>query len=341
MIDNRFYESFGPYALSDLVADLDCEPIEGRLGDTDIVAVSELSISKPGDLSFLANRKYLSALDTAGASACLVTEELADKVGAKNIVPIVVKSPRASFGRLLSKLYSPRALGTNKNQKIADSAFIHSTAVLGDNVVIGEGVYIGPHCVIGTGVEIGANSQLLNNVTIECAVIGENCYFKAGATIGTIGFAIDGDSAGLVELPHLGRAILGDRVRIGANSCVDRGLLKDTIIEDDVKLDNLVQIGHNVRIGARAMLAAFVGIPGSCDIGCDVIMGGGSAIADHLTIGDGARIAGKSAIMHNVPAGETWSGFPAMPIRQHMRYVSEMRKVGQGKAKSKKTKGNT
>jgi len=134
----------------------------------------------------------------------------------------------------------------------------------------------------------------------------------------------------------MGRAMLGDRVRIGSGSCVDRGLLKDTILEDDVKLDNLVQIGHNVRIGARTMMASFVGIPGSCDIGCDVEIGGQAGLADHLKVGDGAKIAGHSGIMHNVPAGEMWSGYPGMPVRHHMRVVSELTKIGQGKRHPKK-----
>jgi len=149
---------------------------------------------------------------------------------------------------------------------------------------------------------------------------------------------MSGDASGIVELPHVGRAILGDRVRIGANSCVDRGLLQDTILEDDVKLDNLVQIGHNVRIGARTMMASFVGIPGSCDIGADVIIGGQAGLADHLTVGDGAKIAGHSGIMHNVPAGEVWSGYPGMPVRHHMRVVSELIKIGQGKRTPKTNK---
>ena len=338
MVDKRFFDHLGPFSIADLICDLPCEPIEGSFSEVLISGASDLMSSGSGDIAFIDNRRHLDALETAGASACFVTERLAAKVGAKNIIPIISTSPKASFGRALTKIFKPKPIGMGKNSSIAKSAFVHPSAILGDNVSLGENVHIGPNVVIGCGVEIGAGSRIMNGATLECTVLGEDCLIKPGASIGTIGFSVSGDKAGIVELPHLGRAMLGNRVRIGASSCVDRGLLADTILEDDVKLDNLVQIGHNVRVGARTMMASFVGIPGSCDIGADVVIGGQAGLADHLSVGDGAKIAGHSGIMHNVPAGEIWSGYPGMPIRNHMRVVSELIKIGKGNRGVKKDK---
>ena len=336
MVDQRFFDYLGPFSIADLISDLNCEPLEGSFSEAQITGARDLASSKSGDIAFIDNRRHLNALDTASATACFVTARLADKVGAKHIIPIITTAPKASFGRVLKKLYAAKPIGTGQTTSIAETAHIHPSAVIGDGAEIGDNVHIGPNVVIGAGVQIGPRSRIMNGVTIECSILGEDCLIKPGATIGTIGFGVSGDDKGVFELPHLGRTILGDRVRIGAGSCVDRGFLNDTILADDVKLDNLVQIGHNVRIGARTMMASFVGIPGSCEIGADVIIGGQAGLADHLTVGDGAKIAGHSGIMHNVPAGEIWSGYPGMPIRNHMRVVSELIKMGKGKRGAKK-----
>ncbi|MEP6341840.1 MAG: UDP-3-O-(3-hydroxymyristoyl)glucosamine N-acyltransferase [Maricaulaceae bacterium] len=336
MVDRQFFDYHGPIELGDLIAGLSCSVSQTHSSGTLIEGSAGLASSLSGDISFIDNRRHLKALDTAKASACFVTERLAEKINEKGIIPIVTAAPKASFGRALTKLFTQHPLGNGQNAKISATAKVHSSAVIGDNAVIGERVVIGPNVVVGAGVKIGDRSRLMNGVTLECAVIGSDCLIKPGATIGTVGFGISGDEMGLVEIPHIGRAILGDRVRIGSNSSVDRGLLQDTILEDDVKLDNLVQIGHNVRVGARTMMASFVGIPGSCNIGSDVIIGGQAGLADHLTVGDGAKIAGHSGIMHNVPAGEIWSGYPGMPVRNHMRVVSELIKMGKAKKRTEK-----
>jgi len=330
MVDKRFFDHLGPLSLGDLLSDITCDGVDGSYADVMISGAANLADSQSGEITFIDNRRHLKLLDTAKASACFTTEKLAPKLGEQHIIPIVTPSPKGAFSRALNKLYRLRTID-NSPAKISPSAQIHPSAVIGEGAQIGDHVEIGPNVVIGIGVSIGAGCKIMNGASLECAVLGEGCFIKPGAAIGTIGFGMSHDEKGIIEIPHIGRAILGDRVRIGANSCVDRGFLKDTILEDDVKLDNLVQIGHNVRIGARSMMASFVGIPGSCDIGCDVIIGGQAGLADHLTVGDGAKIAGHSGIMHNVPAGEIWSGYPGMPVRHHMRVVSEMIKIGKGK----------
>jgi UDP-3-O-[3-hydroxymyristoyl] glucosamine N-acyltransferase len=336
MVDTRFFDHLGPFSLGDLLSDIVCDAPDGRYAEAMISGVATLADSQKGDIAFIDNRRHLGALVTAKATACFTTEKLAPKLGENHIIPIIVKSPKAAFGRVMGRLFAPKSRRETAAE-IASSAIIHPSAIIGGGAVIGDAAQIGPNVVIGVGVKIGARSRLMNGVRVECAVLGEDCFVKSGAVIGSIGFGISGDAAGIVELPHIGRAMLGNRVRIGANSCVDRGFLSDTILEDDVKLDNLVQIGHNVRVGARTMMASFVGIPGSCDIGCDVIIGGQAGLADHLTVGDGAKIAGHSGIMHNVPAGEIWSGYPGMPIRHHMRVVSALTKIGKGVKKNDST----
>ncbi len=335
MIDKRFFDHLGPLSLGELLTNIthDC-PINGYF-DISVSNAANLADSESGDISFIDNRRHLNALETAKASACFTTDRLAPKLTEKNITPLIVKSPKAAFGRVINKLFS-QIISNDILPQIAETAKIHPSAVIGSGVIIGENVIIGPNVVIGTGVVIGAASQIMNGASIECAILGEGCFIKSGAAIGTIGFGMSHDENGVIELPHIGRALLGKHVRVGANSCVDRGFLQDTILEDDVKLDNLVQIGHNVRVGARSMMASFVGIPGSCNIGCDVIIGGQAGLADHLTVGDGAKIAGHSGIMHNVPAGEVWSGYPGMPVRQHMRVVSELMKIGKAKKNASK-----
>ena len=161
----------------------------------------------------------------------------------------------------------------------------------------------------------------------DSAIIGEDCHIKANAVIGGAGFGIASDETGLIDIPHIGRVIIGDRVSIGSQTCVDRGQLGDTILEDDVKIDNLVQIAHNVVVGARTVMAGHVGVSGSCRIGSGVQLGGNVGLADHINVGDGASVAARAGVMHDIPAGEVWSGIPAMPIREHMRLISATRKL--------------
>ena len=180
---------------------------------------------------------------------------------------------------------------------------------------------------MGSEMCIRDRSNIGSHTTLECCIIGEHCTIKPGARIGTSGFGMDADENGIIDLPHFGRVIVGDRVSIGAQTTIDRGQLGDTIIGDDVKIDNLVQIAHNVTIGAGSMIAGLVGISGSCVIGQGVLMGGSVGLADHITVGDGARLAARAGVMHNVPAGETWSGIPAVPIRDHMRMIAATKKM--------------
>ena len=328
MIDTRFYRSMGSFTLSELIEGLAVELPDEKLADEVISGASALATSTAGQISFLEKKKHSNQAVTAKATACFVPEKIAELIGTRHIIPIVSDTPRAHFARCLNKLVSALGLHeTGLTPNISKTAQIHPTAIIGDGAVIEDDVTVMPYAVIGAGVHISARSWVGPHTHIECSVIGTDCVIKANAVIGGSGFGVRSDEFGLVNIPHIGRAIIGDRVFIGSQSCVDRGQLDDTIISDDVKIDNLVQIAHNVTIGARTVIAGHVGVSGSCVVGEGVQLGGNVGLSDHITVGDGASVAAKAGVMHNIPAGEIWSGLPALPIRDHMRLVSATRKL--------------
>ncbi len=334
MLDTCFYISRGPLSLAALAEGLQTTLPEGALAEEMISGGAQLGTSKPGDISFLDNKRRKDQAQTAKATACFVTERLADIVGARHIIPIISKTPRAHFARAMCKLVSRKTLISEQGEaKIATTANVHKSAIIGAGAVIGDSVQIEPYAVIGPGVEIGANSHIGAHASLKCCVLGENCVIKPGAVIGGAGFGVASDENGIIDIPHIGRVIIGKRVSIGSQSCVDRGQLGDTVLGDDVKIDNLVQIAHNVSVGDGTVMAGHVGISGSCTIGKGVQLGGNVGLADHLTIGDGASVAARAGVMHDIPAGEVWSGIPAMPFREHMRVINATRKLA---AKPKK-----
>lgn len=324
MIDPQFYTSLGPKSLGELIEGMDVS-LDPHFYDQAIEIPAAIAGAQAGQIVFFQDKRRKLELEGSEATACLVTENLAPFVSDKHIIPIMSKAPRAHFARICQKL-----IGINSQSKpsdISEKAKIHPTAIIGSNVVIGEGVMIGPYTIIGDGVKIGANSNLEPHVNLSFCEIGTDCRIKSGAVIGGSGFGVAKDEKGLIDLPHLGRVMIGDRVSIGSQTCVDRGQLGDTLIADDVKVDNLVQIAHNVTIGRGSMIAGHAGISGSCSIGKNVQMGGNAGLSDHVTIGDNVMIAAKAGVMHNIPAGEAWGGVPAMPMREYMRMVSATRKL--------------
>ena len=328
MIDTRFYISRGPFTLAELIEGFSAELPDAKFGDEEVSSGGILSESRPGQICFLDNKRHKEQALTAKATACFVTERLADVIGAQHIIPIVTKTPRAHFARAIQKMASRKILATSKGEaKIAKLANVHSSAIIGAGAVIEEGAEIGPYAIIGPGVHIGAGTLIGSHADIRCAVIGKQCKVKPSAVIGGAGFGVTGDEKGMLDIPHLGRVIIGNRVSIGSQSCVDRGQIGDTVIGDDVKVDNLVQIAHNCTIGEGTIIAGHTGISGSCEVGKAVQMGGNVGLADHIKVGDGASIAARAGVMHDIPAGEVWSGIPAMPIREHMRLVSATRKL--------------
>jgi UDP-3-O-[3-hydroxymyristoyl] glucosamine N-acyltransferase len=238
----------------------------------------------------------------------------------------------AQLGRIFYPAGTPKSF-IHAKATIAKSAAIGEGCAIAAGVVIGDAVSIGPHSRIGAntvlddGVSIGADAVIGPNCSISHALIGDGVNISSNVSIGGEGFGFVPGPQGPLRLSHVGRVVIGNKVQIGSNCAIDRGALGDTVIGDMSALDNLVQIGHNVRIGKACFLAGQAGVAGSVTIGNQVMVGGGVSISDHLTIGDGARIAGKSGVMRDVAAGETVAGYPAVPVRQWHRQTAALAKL--------------
>ena len=308
MIDPRFYTlRDGGLTLHDLCARLGLSRPDGSWGEDRVERPSALASSTPGSIGFLENRKAVAQLDTARATACFVPERFAHEVADRNIVPLVTETPKYHLARATALLIDDVKEG---GQTIDPSAAIHPSTVIGPGVVIGKDVTIGAHNVI------------------THALIEEGCSVGSCNVIGGTGFGVVGGPDGdVLSVPHVGRVVIAERVRIGSNCCVDRGQLGDTTIGADTKIDNLVQIAHNCAVGRACVLAGCVGLSGSCTVGDRVQMGGRVGLADHVSVGDGARLAAFAGVMTDIPAGETWSGIPAVPIREHMKMVAHTRRA--------------
>ena len=316
------------------VADL----VGGRLlgdGTVTVRAVRALERAGPEALSLAVSPRYADALRSSRAGTVLVPDTLAEAPEGRR-ARIVVRDPYAALVRVMGVLYPT----------VSAPPGVDPTARLGPGCVLGPDVSIGPFVVLGRGVRLGARCRLAEGVSLgdevtfgEDTVIGPRavCYadarignrvvIKAGAVIAGPGFGYLPGPEGHRRIPHVGGCILEDEVEIGSNSCVDRGSVDDTVIGRGTKLDNLVHVGHNVRIGQRCLLMAGVGIAGSTHIGDDVILAGHVGVTDHLLIHDGARIAAKSAVFGDIPAGASFSGHPARPHRQFLRAQAALYKL--------------
>jgi UDP-3-O-[3-hydroxymyristoyl] glucosamine N-acyltransferase len=312
--------------------------VGGRLvgdGTIEVASIAPLDRAGAGDVSFLASAKYIPLFARSRASVVLVAPELADADGG---VParVIVDKPHEALLALLPVLYAPteREAGIHPTARIGRGAEIGDAVYLGPYVVIGDGARIGDrawldsHVVVGDGVEIGADSHLYPGVVLYSGTrLGQRVQLHAGARIGSDGFGYVFRGGVHQKIPHVGRCIVEDDVEIGANTTIDRGSIDDTVIGAGTKIDNLVHVGHNVRIGRLCLLMAQVGIAGSTRIGDGVIFAGQAGIGGHINIGDGARIAGQAGVFGDVPAGESWSGYPARPHKESLRATAALFKL--------------
>jgi UDP-3-O-[3-hydroxymyristoyl] glucosamine N-acyltransferase len=300
--------------------------------DALILRVSPLESSRPGDICFFDSPRYAPAIADCRATACLVRENCIGLLP-EGVLPLVVADPYRAMTLVMSRLFpgALRPASLFSANGVSPSAIVHSEArlepgvtidpgaVVGPHAEIGSGTIIGPHAVIGPHVRIGRDCSIGANASVTHTLIGDRVIVHPGARLGQDGFGFAMGARGHLKTPQVGRVILQDDVEIGANTTIDRGSTRDTIVGEGSKIDNLVQIGHNVVIGRCCMIVAQSGIAGSCDIGDFVAIGGQAAIAGHLTIGEGARIAAKSGVMRNVPAGARFGGAPARAVRSFLR----------------------
>ncbi len=329
MADPRFFTVAGPFTLEEL-ANIAGAEISGTADPKTVFTdVAPLDAAGVSDVTFLNNRSYVGQFEKTAAGACIVDPRFASKAP-EGLALLLTNKPHRAYARVAQAFYpQPKSV-----------ARIHPSAVVDASAVIGEGCEISPGVVIGPAVEIGRNCRLEANVVIEAGVVigdnsviganaslshsilGKNCKVHPGVRIGTRGFGFAMEPEGYEDVPQLGRVILEDDVEIGANSTIDRGAGPDTVIGTGTKIDNLVQIGHNVKLGRQCVLVAQAGMAGSSELEDFVVIAAGSGVNGHTKVGKGAQVAGKSAVMRDVPAGDTVGGIPAIPLKDYFRLVT-------------------
>lgn len=335
MPDPRFFQqAVDALSVDDLAARIGGEVVRG--GDRFVSAVAPLATAGPADVAFLGDKRFLASLAQTRAECVVLPEFAADQAPAETAL-IVSREAQAAWAQAAAIFHRPLTLEENSDH--ADAAEDHTVVlepgvVLGQGVRIGRGTRIGANTVVGPGVQIGRDCQIGSNVSIGFALIGDRVRLYAGARIGEAGFGAAGSSTGPIDIPQLGRVIIQDGVTIGANTCIDRGAFADTVIGENTKIDNLVMIGHNCVIGRNVLMAAHTGISGSVTVGDNVMFGGQAGVGDHISIGTGARVAAGAGVLADVPPGETWSGYPAKPLRQSLREAIWLAKQAAGKARS-------
>ena len=311
--------------------------------------IAPLDRAGPADVTFLDSARFVGQLATTRAGACLVTDRFADQVPAR-VAALRTKEPYRGFVAVARALFptAHRPSSLFDATGVGAGATVHGTARLERDVTVDPGVVIGPgaeigagtvlaaNAVIGPGVRIGRNCSIGAGVTLVHALIGDRVIIHPGCRIGQDGFGFLPDRKGPIKIPQTRRVIIQDDVEIGANTTIDRGGSRDTVIGEGTKIDNLVQIGHNCSIGRHCFIVSQTGISGSVEVGDYAMLGGQVGIADHLTIGSGAKLGARSGVITDVPAGVQWGGFPARPFREWLKAeVVLARLVRQGGSRDK------
>ncbi len=326
MADPRFFKVSGPFPLEELARIGGGELSEGSDPDRLFADVAPLDRAGPSDISFLDNKRYRAAFVESKAGACIVAPALASRAPV-GMALLTTPTPYKAYA-LVAQAFYPRPTATGAihetaviahSAQIGEGTDIGAYSVIGAEVMIGEGCGIGAQVVIDAGVEVGARTTIGHGVTLSYCTVGADCQIHAGVRIGNRGFGFALDPEEFVDVPQLGRVIVGDNVEVGANATIDRGAGSDTVIGEGTRIDNLVQIGHNVRLGQACVLVAQSGISGSAELKDRVMIAGQSGVAGHLKMGAGSRLASKSGLMRDLPSGQTVCGVPAIPIRDFFR----------------------
>ncbi len=338
MPDPRFYRSAGPFTVSELASISGAQIGDKEAFDRKVFDVAPLESAGERDVSFLDNPLYLAAFSESAAGVCVVHPERS-RAAPSSMTLLLSETPYLAYAKIAKAFYSETDLVES-----VSSSLIDPTAVIGKGSTVGPGAVIGAHAEIGSECEIGANAVVgagvvIGNhsiigpcVSVQYSKIGSKVRLLAGARIGEAGFGFATGNEGHVTVPQLGRVIIGDGTEVGANTTIDRGSAADTVIGEGCRIDNLVQIGHNVILGRGCIVVSQVGISGSTHLDDYVVVGGQVGFTGHLKIGKGVQIAAQSGVMNDLPAGGKYSGSPAVPMRQWLKQAAMIRSMGKKKA---------
>jgi UDP-3-O-[3-hydroxymyristoyl] glucosamine N-acyltransferase len=313
--DARFFARSGPHNLATIA-----ETARGIAPPVDLMlhGVAPLQVAGPSEVSFLDNRRYAPLLETTKAGAVILHPGMQSRLPSSTVA-VVTSQPYEAWARVTALFHPsiPVTPGVHASAIIAEGALVDPTAEIGPLAVIETDAMIGPRCrigpaaVIGRGVVFGPDCRIGAHASVSHALLGARVYVYPGARVGQEGFGFAPTKTGFLTVPQLGRVILEDDVEVGANTAIDRGSTRDTVIGAGTRLDNLVQIGHNVVLGRNCVVVAQTGIAGSTELGDFVQVGGQAGIAGHLRIGQGARIGAQAGVISDVPAGAVMWGTPA------------------------------
>jgi UDP-3-O-[3-hydroxymyristoyl] glucosamine N-acyltransferase len=334
-----FFENKGPFSVSEIASLINTEPVGDKDKDISLADIKPLDLADAGHLSFFENKKYLSQFETTKASAVIVSKAFKDHQTTAGLLIVVPDAYRA-YAKALDLFYpqasKPPAYGEfergsssliHPTARIEEGAVVEPGAVIGKEARIGKGTRILSGAVIGYRCYIGRNCLIAANASISCSIIGDNVIIHQGAAIGQDGFGFAMGPQGHRKVPQIGRVIIQDNVEIGANTTVDRGALSDTVIGEGTKIDNQVQIAHNVILGRNCIIVSQVGISGSTELGDFVVFGGQGGCVGHIKIGSGVQIAANGKLTKDVAPGEIIGGAPAMPILEWKRQIIALRRL--------------
>lgn len=345
---SQFFPPNAGVTLAELAYLLGAELSDAAFSDRIVRTVSPVHRAGEGDLCYILSRRYKDELEACKASAILCDKALQTLIPAH--IPVLLTSkPHTAFALAGALLHAdamrPASVAVDaaisdkahidRRAKIEAGVVIEPFAVIGAGAEIGSGTRIGPGVVIGPNVKIGRDCTIASNASVLCAYIGNRVIIHNGVRIGQDGFGYAPGPRGMLKIVQIGRVIIQDNVEIGANTTIDRGTMDDTVIGEGTKIDNQVQIGHNVHIGRHCGIVSKVGIAGSTRIGDGVMIGGATGVNGHITIGDGAQIAAMSGVAADVPTGQRYGGIPARPMKDFLRDVAEM--AARSASRTKKT----
>jgi UDP-3-O-[3-hydroxymyristoyl] glucosamine N-acyltransferase len=335
-----FFNRAGPFPLS-LIAEKADAQLSDKDGSVQINDIRTLLDAGPGDLTFFENRKYFKQLTSTSARGCILSAKHAGQLP-DGIAELTTPTPYIAFARALAlfypdSLHSKAATSPAEQNgrlihppaQIAEGVIVEPGAVIGREADIGPGTIVAAGAIIGFRVVIGANCYIGAGASVTHALIGSEVIIHSGARVGQDGFGFAIGIRGHVKVPQIGCVIIGDNVEIGANSTIDRGSLSNTVIGEGTKIDNQVQIAHNVRIGRHCIIVAQSGVAGSSELGDFVVMGAHSGVLGHIKVGSGAQIAGMTHVKNDVEPGAKMGGTPARPFQDWAREVAAIKKLGQ------------